>query len=152
MESRKRKRTDGRRIWSTSLQAGGVGVGVDQGRPFEAVLLVLARSGRRRMSTKPPALWFTGERNGKPRDLDGHDCHRRDPPIGTLRQSPCSGTHPPRTHGHAPTTKGADHGAAHVLLGCQKCLSGSCRCRSGWHLDVPRVGGHGRTDRALESR
>jgi hypothetical protein len=53
MESRKRKRTDGRRIWSTSLQAGGVGVGVDQGRPFEAVLLVLARSGRRRMSTKP---------------------------------------------------------------------------------------------------
>lgn len=82
-----------------------VGVGVDQGRPFEADFLVLARSGRRRMShpvQRAPALRFTGERNGSQEILMGTTATDQTPPIGTLRQSPCSGTHPPHTKGRTP--------------------------------------------------
>lgn len=40
------------------------------------------------------------------------------PPIGTLRQSCCSGIHPPSPQGHAPTSDSdsADRGAAHLFL------------------------------------
>lgn len=57
-----------------SLPTGGVGVGVDQGRPFEGVFLVLARSGRRRVSHpehQAPAPRFAGERNGSQEILTG---------------------------------------------------------------------------------
>lgn len=49
--------------------------------------------------------------------LTGTTAADETPPIGTLRQSPFSGTHPPHppkvTH---PRLDGADHGAAHLFL------------------------------------
>lgn len=83
----------------------GWGVGVDQGRPFEVAFLALARSGRRRMSHPahpgPRLLGSPGGRNGKPRDLDGHDCRRRDPsnrdaPTASLARGHVLRTLPPK--------------------------------------------------------
>lgn len=82
---------------------GGVGAGVDQGRPFEDVYLALAQSGRRRMSPSPRLLGSQAGGMASQEILTGSTAADETPPIGTLRQSLCSGTHPPhpsrsRTH------------------------------------------------------
>lgn len=69
--------------------------------------------------------------------LMGTTAHRRDPPIGTLRQSPCSGTHPPHTQGHAPTNKGGD------LPESVRVTALACRCCPRWRFDTPWWDGMG---------
>lgn len=105
-----RKTKTHRFLWTNSehiLQPQGVvwGVGVDQGRPFEDVCWGLAQSGRRRMSPSPRLLGSQAGGMASQEILTGTTAADETPPIGTLRQSPFSGTHPPHPpQGHAPTT------------------------------------------------